>query len=73
MKTPSFIKFNLQFFDSNVDGVVTEADLTHRLPFKSFPYIPNTAERVQGGEVGNNSLHCGDEGTLSEEMNLGEN
>lgn len=45
---------HLQFFDSNGDGVVKMADISNRLPFKSFPCLHDSKNSNQQHQ-GNNS------------------
>ena len=50
----------MQFFDSDSDGIVSEADISNRLPFKCFAH---TEEHVVSGqqEGGGSESHDADE------------
>ena len=54
----------MQFFDGDSDGIVSEADISNRLPFKCFPHTEEhvvSGQQEGGGSESHDQSHDADE------------
>ena len=58
----------MQFFDSDGDGIVSEADLSRHLVLKSLPHLARDLQQPSATNADSSTL----EEVFQEDMNLGE-